>query len=106
MRILLKFDEITWSRDWPRPRVEPGPGQADPETPPGGAGSESGHHAHQGGSHPAWRGSLKMSWIDFIWILPQLIFPVSPNYYPELLDELHRPLLSRFPPLLRLMQLH
>ena len=106
MRILLKFDEITWSRDWPRPRVEPGPGQADPETPPGGAGSESGHHAHREGSHPAWRGLLTMSWIDFIWFLPQLIFPVSPNYYPELLDELHRPLLSRFPPLLRLMQLH
>ena len=103
MRILLKFDEITWSRDWPRPRVGPGPGQADPETPPGGAGSESGHHAHQGGSHPAWRGLLTIS---FIWFLPQLIFPVSPNYYPELLDELHRPLLSRFPPLLRLMQLH
>ena len=38
--------------------------------------------------------------------IPQLMFPIFLNYYQELLDELHRPLLSRYPPLLRLMLLH
>ena len=39
-------------------------------------------------------------------LIPQLMFPIFLNYYQELLDELHRPLLSRYPLLLRLMLLH
>ena len=56
-KLELTLIEITWSRGWPRPQAGPEPGQADPETPPGGAGSESGRHARPGASHPVQQGS-------------------------------------------------